>query len=91
MVMDLDKIINELSVHERKVLKVLHKLKDEAPPQSIFESGDFSQQVEIMHAAAWLQSKKLVTIKEDLHTVYSLGKEGKRYLKQGLPEKRAIQ
>ena len=89
--MDLDKIINELSIHERKVLKVLQKLKGEAPPQSIFQSGDFTHQVEIMHAAAWLQSKKLVTLKEDITTVYVLAKEGKQYREKGLPEKRAIQ
>ena len=89
--MDLDKIINELSQNERKVLLILQKLNGEAPPQTIFDTGDFTQQVEIMHAAAWLQSKKLVTIKEDITTVYLLAKEGKHYQDQGLPEKRAIQ
>ena len=89
--MDLDKIINELSQNERKVLQILQKLNGEAPPQTIFDTGDFTQQVEIMHAAAWLQSKKLVTIKEDITTVYLVSKEGKKYQDQGLPEKRAIQ
>ena len=34
--------------------------------------------------------KQLVTVENHIKTVYSLGKEGKRYVEKGLPEKRAL-
>lgn len=89
--MDTDKIIDELSLNEKKVLVTLADLKGNASPHEVFEQGDFSQEVEVMNAASWLQSKKLVEVKEHVKTVYSLGKEGKKYLETGLPEKRALQ
>ena len=44
-----------------------------------------------MNAASWLQSKKLVKIDDHISTVYSLGKEGSQFLKNGFPEKIALQ
>ena len=88
--MDIDKTIKELSQSEIKVLLTLDKLKGESSPENIFKNGDFNQEVEVMNASSWLQSKKLVKIEDHIHTVYSLGKEGKLFLKKGLPEKRAL-
>ncbi|MFH1101568.1 MAG: phenylalanine--tRNA ligase subunit alpha [Methanobacteriota archaeon] len=89
--MDTEKIIAELSINEKKVLLALKKLKGRATPDQIRVTERFHQNVEIMNAASWLQSKKLVSIEEDITIVYSLGKEGKRYIEQGLPERRALQ
>ena len=89
--MDIDKIIKELSKNEKKVLLTLEKLKGEASPTDILKNGDFHQEVEVMNASSWLQSKRLVRVEEHIKTVYSLGKEGKEFLKKGLPEKRALQ
>ena len=89
--MDIDKTIKELSQNEKKVLLVLDKLKGQASPVEILKNGEFQQEVEVMNAASWLQSKKLVTIKHQVKTVYSLGKEGKQFVQKGLPEKRALQ
>jgi phenylalanyl-tRNA synthetase alpha chain len=88
--MNIEKIINELSQNEKKVLLTLKKLKGAASPKELLKTGDFEQEVEIMNAASWLQSKKLVTIKEHLTVQYSLGKEGQLFIKKGLPEKRAL-
>jgi hypothetical protein len=44
----------------------------------------------VSNAASWLQSKKLITMDNHIKTVYSLGKEGKRFVEKGLPEKRAL-
>jgi phenylalanyl-tRNA synthetase alpha chain len=88
--MNLEKTMKELSTNEKKVLLTLNKLKGSASPDEILKNGDFAKEVEIMNAASWLQSKRLVEIKDDIKTVYSLGKEGKQYLEQGLPEKRAL-
>ena len=89
--MPIEKTIKELSPSEKKVLLALKKLKGKASPEDIRNHGEFSQLVEVMNAASWLQSKKLVKIEEHLTMVYSLGKEGNRFLDQGFPEKRALQ
>jgi phenylalanyl-tRNA synthetase alpha chain len=88
--MEIEKTIKELSQNEIKVLLALKKLHGNASPEDICKTGGFTQEVEVASAAAWLQSKKLVTIDNHIKTVYSLGKEGKRFIEKGLPEKRAL-
>ncbi len=88
--MDLDQTIKELSLNEKKVLLTLNKLKGKASPDEILDNGDFTKEVEVMNASSWLKSKRLIHIKDNIKTVYSLGKEGKKYLEKGLPEKRAL-
>lgn len=88
--MDVDKTIKELSQNEIRVLLTLNKLKGKASPENILANGDFNQEVEVMNASSWLQSKKLVKIEDHIKTVYSLGKEGRYFVTKGLPEKRAL-
>jgi phenylalanyl-tRNA synthetase alpha chain len=88
--MDLDKTIKELSQNEKKVLLTLQKLNGKASPEEILKNGDFNQEVEVMNASAWLQSKTLVKIEDHINIVYSLGKEGIQFLEKGLPEKIAL-
>jgi phenylalanyl-tRNA synthetase alpha chain len=88
--MDLNKIINELSQNEKKVLIALKKLEGEGTPEKILEKSGLNQLVEVMNASSWLRSKQLVNIDEHIKTVYSLDVEGKRFLDKGLPEKRVI-
>ncbi|HIG99915.1 MAG TPA: phenylalanine--tRNA ligase subunit alpha [Thermoplasmata archaeon] len=89
--MDTEKIIRELSINEKKVLLTLKKLHGKGLPEDIFKTGVFTQEVEIANASSWLQSKKLVIVENHMKTVYSLGKEGKRFIEKGLPERRALQ
>ena len=89
--MDIEKTMQELSQNEKKVLLTLKKLNGKASPQNILKNGDFQQEVEVMNASSWLQSKKLVKIEDHIKTAYSLGKEGKQFVSKGLPEKRALQ
>ena len=88
--MDTNKTIKELSQNEKKVLITLKKLNGKASPKEILKNGDFDQEVEVMNASSWLQSKKLVKIKDKIKTVFTLKKEGKEFLDKGLPEKRAL-
>jgi phenylalanyl-tRNA synthetase alpha chain len=88
--MDIKKTIKELSINEKKVLLALSGLNGESSPDEIFKKGNFNQEVEVMNAASWLQSKKLVKVEEQVKIVYVLTKEGKIFLKNGLPEKRAL-
>ncbi len=90
MAMDFKKLIHELSPLEKKVLLVLEKLQGKASPETILKEGDFSQDVEVMNAASWLQSKNIVTIEEQVKTVYALGSDGEEFIKNGLPERRAL-
>lgn len=88
--MDIKQTIKELSQSEKKVLLALKNLKGSGSPKEILTSGDFDQEVEVANAASWLQSKKLVSINDHINTVYCLGKEGKRFLEEGFPEKKVL-
>jgi phenylalanyl-tRNA synthetase alpha chain len=88
--MQLNDIIKKLSQNEKKVLIEINKLGGKASPDEIFKKGNFGQIVEVMNAASWLQSKKLVETKDNIETVYFIGKEGKQFLDKGFPEKRAL-
>jgi phenylalanyl-tRNA synthetase alpha chain len=83
----MDKLINTLHPLERKVLPVLGKVNDLA---GIAKETKL-QEVEVMRALQWLQNKELIKIKEDLKETVVLGANGKKYAKQGLPEKRFLQ
>jgi len=88
--MNYKKIILELSNNEKKVLLTLNILNGNASPIEIFKSNDFNDLVEVMNASSWLQSKKLINIKEIFQKLYSLDSEGEKFLKKGLPEIRAL-
>jgi len=89
--MNLDNTIKELSQNEKKVLISLKDLNGKASPEEIFKNGEFEKDVEVMNASSWLQSKKLVNIQDHIRTVYYLGKEGKKFLKKGFPERIALE
>lgn len=44
----------------------------------------------IMRAALWLSSKNLAKIEEDKRTFLQLGPEGKKFLREGVPERRLV-
>lgn len=88
--MDLNKTIKELSQNEKKVLLILKKLGGKATPEEILADGALEQLVEVMNASSWLRSKQLVNIEQNVKTIYSLDKEGNRFLEEGLPEKRML-
>lgn len=89
--MKYEKVIKELSINEKKVLLALKDLDGKANPNIIFKTGKFNDLVEVMNASSWLQSKKLVFIEEIFKKLYDLGIEGKKFIKIGLPESRALQ
>jgi len=89
--MDIEKTIKELSQNEQKVLLTLEKLNGKASPEEIMKKGNFNKDVEVMNASSWLKSKTLIKIEDHIETVYNLGKEGIQFLKNGFPEKRALE
>jgi len=82
-----DEIMDELSPLERKVLIALKEDK-KLTPEEIMKKGKFKELVAVMNASSWLQSKRLVTMKERLKRYYSLAK--KQYATKQLPERRAL-
>jgi len=85
--MDEDKLIQTLHTYERKVLSVLEKAN------TLPDIAKLSQlkEVEAMRGLQWLENKNIVKISEDTKEIINLDTNGKKYLKEGLPEKRFLQ
>ena len=87
MVSEIDKIMDELSYNETKVLLALKDIPMGTPEQLV-QKGGFRELVEVMNAISWLQSKNLVYVAEDMTKLYSLAK--KQYASKALPERRVL-
>ncbi|MAG50733.1 phenylalanine--tRNA ligase subunit alpha [archaeon] len=81
------KLIESLTPLERKVLPVLKENKE---LNEIIEKTGL-QEVEVMRALQWLENKNIINVKKDLQEVISLDNNGKKYLKEGLPERKFLQ
>jgi phenylalanyl-tRNA synthetase alpha chain len=82
-----EEILEELSPLERKVMIALRG-KGKLTPEDIMNKGKFNELIEVMNASSWLQSKRLVIVKERLKRFYSLAK--KQYATKQLPERKAL-
>ncbi|MCP3681163.1 MAG: phenylalanine--tRNA ligase subunit alpha [bacterium] len=85
--MDSENIITSLHPLERRVLPALAKA---STPEAIVKASGL-QEIEVMRALQWLQNKKIVSIDEKAAEFVSLDVNGKKYLKEGLPEKRFLE
>jgi len=74
-----------LSPLEKKLLLELQKKGGKAEPEEID-----MELVKVMNAASWLQSKGLVGIEEKYIKEYELTEEGKKFIEEGLPEKKIL-
>lgn len=84
--MEADKIAESLHSLERRVVMLLSEsceLED-----LVRKSG--LKEVEVMRALQWLQNKDIVKISYEVKEFVSLDKNGERYLKVGLPERRFL-
>ncbi|MEE8357966.1 MAG: phenylalanine--tRNA ligase subunit alpha [Candidatus Hydrothermarchaeales archaeon] len=81
-------MLEELHINEKKVLLVLSKLGQASPEQIADDSGLNINSV--MRVLYWLSPKGLIQIDERFDETITLQKEGERYLKDGLPERRAV-
>jgi len=84
--MDIKNLIETLHPLERKVLPVLDKTLDFN--EIIKQTG--LKDVEVMRALQWLQNKEVLKLKDNLKEVIVLGKNGEKYIKEKLPEKRFL-
>jgi len=84
--MEIKKIVEKLHNLERKVLPLLDKFQ--SFEDLVMNSG--LKDVEVMRALQWLQNKEVIKIQEQIKHIVEIDVNGKRYLKEGLPEKRVL-
>ena len=84
--MDTKKIVEMLHPLERKVFPVLKEgmVFDEIVDKSALKG------VEVMRALQWLQNKEIIKLHEDIKEIITLGDNGKKYVKDDLPEYRFL-
>ena len=85
--MDLANLISKLHPLERKVLPLL---KQEKELTAIVKAAGM-QEVEVMRALQWLENKNLLKINSQSKKVVLLDRNGIKYQKEGLPEKKFLQ
>ena len=78
-----DKIVSSLHRLERTLLPALTNQKQSI---SVLEQKTKLSATEIRRAIQWLEQKKLIVTKEQKQQILYLEKNGKHYLKKGLPE-----
>ena len=84
--MDIEKIIDSLHPLERKVLVAL---RTELDFERLAKKSKLKE-VELSRALAWLEGKGIVKLQEHYTTFIELAENGKRYMAEGLPERRLL-
>src|SRR3989338_5031874 len=85
--MDAKKLAESLNPVERKVIKVLDNFNSFEDIMKVTGLKD----VEVMRALQWMQNKNIIKIKEAQKDIVFLDENGKKYLKEGLPERRFLE
>ncbi|MFQ5552929.1 MAG: phenylalanine--tRNA ligase subunit alpha [Thermoplasmata archaeon] len=85
--MALEDLAEKLSPGERALLQALAD-RDGSTAEALVETGAFREEVQVMNAASWLRSKRLLKIRERLIRVYSL--RDPAWAERKLPERRAL-
>ncbi len=86
---ELQKVIDELHIYEKKVLKGLESAGYEATPEEIAETQKMDIK-SVMSAAGILESRGLIEVQKDVKDVVSLTDNGKEYAEHGLPERKIL-
>ncbi|MFW6220102.1 MAG: phenylalanine--tRNA ligase subunit alpha [Nanoarchaeota archaeon] len=84
--MDINKIITSLSPVERKIFPIF---KTETNFEEIVKNSNLDK-IEVMRAIQWLENKQLIKINKTDEEVIDLDFNGKKYLKNQLPERRLL-
>jgi phenylalanyl-tRNA synthetase alpha chain len=84
---EIENLANTLHPLERKVLPLLNKTNTLS---GLVEKTGL-QEIEVMRALQWLENKQVLKQTVDLKEIVVLLDNGKKYLKEGLPERRFLQ
>ena len=85
---DITKIINELHIYEKKLLKELEKDENITPDKIAENTGMDIKSV--MSAAGSLASKDIIIMEKDVEEHFQLTSDGALFADEGLPERRVI-
>lgn len=88
--MDVERIIDELHLYEKKVLKALEKLKPPISPEDIVKSQNMDIKA-VMSAIGSLESKGLVSVHKKVDKLLKPTKTSKKYAIKGVPERQILQ
>lgn len=81
-----DQITSELTLIERKILPILLKISKH---EEIMKETEL-QEIEVLRGFQWLANKKLTELEKHEQEFIILDENGKKYAKQGLPEKNLL-
>ncbi len=84
--MNFNNLLAALHPLERTVLPLL---KQNISFENILEATNLSE-TEVLRALQWLENKGLVKVKQDIKEIIEPDANGKKYLKEGLPEKKLL-
>ena len=84
--MDLSGLVSKLHPLERKVLPILIK---HAELSEITKAAGL-QEIEVMRALQWLENKQAVILESITSKQITLGKNGQKYLTEGIPERKLL-
>ncbi|MDR2967867.1 MAG: phenylalanine--tRNA ligase subunit alpha [Methanobacteriaceae archaeon] len=85
---NITKIINELHIYEKKLLKSLEE-NESYTPEKIAEDNSMDIK-SVMSAAGSLASKNIIKVNKDVKETVTLTDTGKKYAEIGLPERRVL-
>ncbi len=83
-----ERLVKKLHPHEKKILLALKKMQEALTSDVARESG--LPEAAVHKAGQWARLKGLVEHEESIKTKAELTEEGKRYAREGLPEKRLL-
>ncbi|PKL67855.1 MAG: phenylalanine--tRNA ligase subunit alpha [Methanobacteriales archaeon HGW-Methanobacteriales-1] len=86
---DIDRIINELHLYEKKVLKSLESSKKSLTPEEVVNTQKLDIK-SVMSAAGSLASKDIIDVRKDIEETLSLSDDGENYAQEGLPERKLL-
>ncbi|MDR0900719.1 MAG: phenylalanine--tRNA ligase subunit alpha [Methanobrevibacter sp.] len=85
---NIDKIVQELHIYEKKLLKALENNEHKSPEEIAKETTMDIKSV--MSAAGSLASKNIIAVDKIVDEAISLTDDGKKYAKEGLPERNIL-
>ena len=84
--MDIKSLIKTLHHLERRIVPYLDKYNN----LNDLSTASGLKEVETARALQWLENKGAIKLKEELKEIVTLDKNGKKYLEEGLPERRLL-
>lgn len=85
--MNIEEIIEKLHPLETKILPLI---EEKTKRSKLEQTKENIEKVEVARAIGWLENKEIITTEETIEKQIKLAKNGKKYKKNGLPEKKLL-